>query len=134
MSVGGLAGAPAPNWAWPHDPRWRRPDTRRGRSRGAARTCRAGDAALGQSIADVSGLPHTDAVTRAGTGNVDTPLHRNLLGAPTEGKLRGAGAESHWHGLHRADEIASFVAFLLNNESAFITGAALAIDRGSTAS
>ena len=49
----------------------------------------------------------------------DTPLHRNLLGAPTEGKLRGAGAESHWHGLHRADEIASFVAFLLNNESAF---------------
>jgi NAD(P)-dependent dehydrogenase (short-subunit alcohol dehydrogenase family) len=32
-----------------------------------------------------------------------------------------------------ADEIASFAAFLLSDESAFITGAALAIDGGATA-
>jgi NAD(P)-dependent dehydrogenase (short-subunit alcohol dehydrogenase family) len=32
-----------------------------------------------------------------------------------------------------ADEVAAFVAFLLSDESAFITGAALPIDGGATA-
>jgi len=32
-----------------------------------------------------------------------------------------------------ADEVASFAAFLLSDESAFISGAALAIDGGATA-
>ena len=35
--------------------------------------------------------------------------------------------------LCRPEEVAAFVAFLLSDESAFITGAALAIDGGYTA-
>ncbi len=66
------------------------------------------------------------------TGNVDTPLYRDLLGASLEGELQGpvpnpAGRVSS------PDEIAFFAAFLLSDEAAFITGAALAIDGGFTA-
>jgi NAD(P)-dependent dehydrogenase (short-subunit alcohol dehydrogenase family) len=66
------------------------------------------------------------------TGNVDTPLYRDLLGAPPEGELPGP-APNPTGRVATAGEIASFAAFLLSDESAFITGAALAIDGGATA-
>ena len=66
------------------------------------------------------------------TGNVDTPLYRDLLGAPPEGELPGP-APNPTGRVATADEIASFVAYLLSDEAAFITGAALAIDGGATA-
>lgn len=66
------------------------------------------------------------------TGGVDTPLFRGTMGASEEGA-------AHIAGLHpvnrvaRPEEIASFVAYLLSDESTFITGAALAVDGGWTA-
>jgi NAD(P)-dependent dehydrogenase (short-subunit alcohol dehydrogenase family) len=66
------------------------------------------------------------------TGNVDTPLYRNLLGVPPHGELPGPAPSTSGRVASPA-EIAAFVAFLLSDEAAFITGAALAIDGGSTA-
>jgi NAD(P)-dependent dehydrogenase (short-subunit alcohol dehydrogenase family) len=66
------------------------------------------------------------------TGNVDTPLYRDLLGAPPEGQLPGP-APNPTARVATPGEVASFAAFLLSDESAFITGAALAIDGGATA-
>jgi len=66
------------------------------------------------------------------TGNVDTPLYRNLLGVPPDGELPGPAPNPAGR-VASPDEIASFVTFLLSDESAFITGACLAIDGGSTA-
>jgi NAD(P)-dependent dehydrogenase (short-subunit alcohol dehydrogenase family) len=66
------------------------------------------------------------------TGNVDTPLYRDLLGAPPEGQLPGP-APNPTGRVATPGEVASFAAFLLSDESAFITGAALAIDGGATA-
>jgi NAD(P)-dependent dehydrogenase (short-subunit alcohol dehydrogenase family) len=66
------------------------------------------------------------------TGNVDTPLYRDLLGAPPEGQLPGP-APNPTGRVATPGEVASFAAFLLSEESAFITGAALAIDGGVTA-
>lgn len=66
------------------------------------------------------------------TGEVDTPLFRSLLGAPPDGDL-AAEAMNPVGRIARSDEIAAFVAFLLSDESTFITGAALAIDGGCTA-
>jgi NAD(P)-dependent dehydrogenase (short-subunit alcohol dehydrogenase family) len=66
------------------------------------------------------------------TGNVDTPLYRGLLGAPPEGELPGP-APNPTGRVATPGEVASFAAFLLSDESAFITGAALAIDGGVTA-
>jgi NAD(P)-dependent dehydrogenase (short-subunit alcohol dehydrogenase family) len=66
------------------------------------------------------------------TGNVDTPLYRRLIGAPADGELPG-DAPNPTGRVAGADEIAAFVAFLLSDESAFITGAALPIDGGATA-
>jgi NAD(P)-dependent dehydrogenase (short-subunit alcohol dehydrogenase family) len=66
------------------------------------------------------------------TGNVDTPLFRGLLGAPAGGELEVDGMNPTGR-VARPEEIAAFVAFLLGDESAFITGAALAIDGGFTA-
>ncbi|HEV7452233.1 MAG TPA: SDR family oxidoreductase [Pseudonocardiaceae bacterium] len=66
------------------------------------------------------------------TGEVDTPLFRSLLGAPPDGEL-AAEAMNPVGRISQPDEIAAFVAFLLSDESAFITGAALAIDGGCTA-
>ena len=66
------------------------------------------------------------------TGNVDTPLYRHLLGAPPEGELPGP-APNPTGRVATPSEVASFAAFLLGDESAFITGAALAIDGGFTA-
>ena len=65
------------------------------------------------------------------TGNVDTPLYRRLSGVSADGALppapNPAGRAAS------VDEIASFVAYLLSDETAFITGAGLAIDGGFTA-
>ena len=89
----------------------------------------------------VVGLTRSAALEGAGrgvrvnalvTGNADTPLYRRLLGAPAEGGLPGP-APNPTGRVAGPDEIASFVAFLLSDESAFVTGAALAIDGGSTA-
>jgi NAD(P)-dependent dehydrogenase (short-subunit alcohol dehydrogenase family) len=89
----------------------------------------------------VVGLTRSAALEGAGrgvrinalvTGNVDMPLYRDLLGAPPEGELQGP-APNPTGRVSSADEIASFVIFLLSDESAFITGAALAIDGGATA-
>ncbi|HEX2036806.1 MAG TPA: SDR family oxidoreductase [Chloroflexota bacterium] len=66
------------------------------------------------------------------TGTVDTPLLRGLVGAPPTGELE-PGAWNPSARVARPEEIAAFVAFLLSDEAAFITGAALAIDGGFTA-
>lgn len=66
------------------------------------------------------------------TGGVDTPMFRGSMGASPEGAARIAGL----HPIGRvgtAEEIASFVAYLLSDEATFVTGAALAIDGGWTA-
>jgi NAD(P)-dependent dehydrogenase (short-subunit alcohol dehydrogenase family) len=66
------------------------------------------------------------------TGVIDTPLYR-------EGIAADPGLADHLHGripMGRAgteEEIANFTAFLLSDEVAYITGAALAIDGGITA-
>ncbi|MFF3751713.1 SDR family NAD(P)-dependent oxidoreductase [Streptomyces sp. NPDC002018] len=71
------------------------------------------------------------------TGGVDTPLTRRLATMhPT------LTPEESWHEqvayqpvgrMGRPEEIAAFAAFLLSDETMFITGAALAIDGGMTA-
>ncbi|MGN9843375.1 SDR family NAD(P)-dependent oxidoreductase [Nonomuraea sp. H19] len=66
------------------------------------------------------------------TGNVDTPLFRNLLGAPLDGPLEARVPNPSGRAA-QPEEIAAFVAFLLSDDAAFITGAALAIDGGATA-
>ena len=66
------------------------------------------------------------------TGNVDTPMYRSLLGVPAEGELP-APAPNPTGRVATPDEVAAFVAYLLSDESKFVTGAALAIDGGSTA-
>jgi NAD(P)-dependent dehydrogenase (short-subunit alcohol dehydrogenase family) len=65
------------------------------------------------------------------TGNVDTPLYRGLLGVAPDADL--GDAPNPTGRVASPDEIAAFVAFLLSDESRFITGGALAIDGGSTA-
>ena len=82
--------------------------------------------------AALEGARHGVRVNALVTGNVDTPLYRDLLGAPAEGELPGP-APNPTGRVAGAGEIASFVAFLLSDESAFITGAALPIDGGATA-
>lgn len=71
-------------------------------------------------------------VNALATGGVDTPLFRTTMGTTPE-------AVAHIESLHpvgrisRPQEVAAFAAFLLSDESTFITGAALAIDGGFTA-
>ncbi len=66
------------------------------------------------------------------TGNVDTPLYRRLVGmaADDPGELPAPNPAGR---VASADEIAAFAAFLLGDDAAFITGAELPIDGGSTA-
>ncbi|WP_280332206.1 SDR family NAD(P)-dependent oxidoreductase [Nocardia wallacei] len=66
------------------------------------------------------------------SGAVDTPAFRSSMGATPE----GAAAVAALHPLGRIarpDEIASLCAYLLSDESTFLTGAAIAIDGGFTA-
>ena len=62
------------------------------------------------------------------TGNVDTALFRGML--PEGFDVSGLNPTGR---VAAPDEIAAFVAFLLGDESRFITGAALAADGGFTA-
>jgi NAD(P)-dependent dehydrogenase (short-subunit alcohol dehydrogenase family) len=82
--------------------------------------------------AALEGAGHGVRVNALVTGNADTPLYRRLIGAPAEGDLPGP-APNPTGRVAGPEEIAAFVAFLLSDEAAFITGAALAIDGGSTA-
>jgi NAD(P)-dependent dehydrogenase (short-subunit alcohol dehydrogenase family) len=67
------------------------------------------------------------------TGNVDTPLYRRLVGVAPDVDVE-LPAPNPTGRVASVDEIAAYVAFLLSDESRFITGAALAIDGGATAS
>jgi NAD(P)-dependent dehydrogenase (short-subunit alcohol dehydrogenase family) len=66
------------------------------------------------------------------TGNVDTPLFRGLLGVSEEADLDGAGLKPTGRVAQPA-EIAVLVAFLLNDEAPFVTGATVPIDGGFSA-
>jgi NAD(P)-dependent dehydrogenase (short-subunit alcohol dehydrogenase family) len=66
------------------------------------------------------------------TGNVDTPLYRRLSGLGLHDAL--PPAPNPTGRTATAEEIASLVAFLLSDETTFITGAALTADGGFTAS
>jgi NAD(P)-dependent dehydrogenase (short-subunit alcohol dehydrogenase family) len=66
------------------------------------------------------------------TGNVDTPLYRRLSGLGPHDAL--PPAPNPTGRTSTAEEIASFVAYLLSDETTFITGAALTADGGFTAS
>jgi NAD(P)-dependent dehydrogenase (short-subunit alcohol dehydrogenase family) len=81
-------------------------------------------------------LEHATAGVRVNalvTGNVDTPLYRRLSDVSEDGPLPGEQPNPTKRAA-TADEVASFVAYLLGDESTFVTGAALAIDGGFTAS
>jgi NAD(P)-dependent dehydrogenase (short-subunit alcohol dehydrogenase family) len=67
------------------------------------------------------------------TGNVDTPLYRRLLGADGDTDAADLDAPNPMARVASSEEVAAFVVFLLTDEAAFITGAALPIDGGSTA-
>jgi NAD(P)-dependent dehydrogenase (short-subunit alcohol dehydrogenase family) len=102
-----------------------------------------GGTGIGRAVAAraVVGLTRSAALEGTGsgvrvnalvTGNVDTSLYRRLLGAPAEGKLPGPAPNPTGRAASPG-EIAAFAAFLLSDEAAFITGAALAIDGGASA-
>ncbi|WP_158890708.1 SDR family NAD(P)-dependent oxidoreductase [Amycolatopsis anabasis] len=65
------------------------------------------------------------------TGGVDTPLFRDTMGVTEEARARIAALHPMGR-ISEPEEIAAFAAFLLSDESSFITGAALAIDGGFT--
>ena len=66
------------------------------------------------------------------TGNVDTPLYRRLSGLGPHDAL--PPAPNPTGRTATTEEIASFVAYLLSDETTFITGAAITADGGFTAS
>jgi NAD(P)-dependent dehydrogenase (short-subunit alcohol dehydrogenase family) len=76
------------------------------------------------------GGPRVNAIV---TGNVDTPLYRRLLDAPADRPREELDAPNPSKRVAGPEEVAAFVAFLLSDEAAFITGAALPIDGGFTA-
>ncbi|MDW5326914.1 SDR family oxidoreductase [Plantactinospora sp. KLBMP9567] len=108
----------------------------------AAVTGAAGMAAYSAAKHGVIGLTRSAALDTATTGvrinalvtgGVDTPLLRGAMGPNPEEALRAVGAMHPVGRIAQPEEIAAFAAFLLSEETRFITGAALAIDGGLTA-